>query len=235
MIKHVLVSALLVCATSSVFAEATTTPSNNDIFNNAGLSLKVGTAGLGFDLTYSFDPRFKVRTGYSFANVSQTVNSSDMNQRGDLELNNADLLADYHPWAGGFRVTGGVNVVNVHFKGHAEKTASGYTFINGTPYSSTEVGSADLDVQWHGAKPYLGIGYDGFNSSQNAGFFFTTDVGVIFSGSPKVKLDTTCAASNPMICANVDQDSKAQQEQLKEDLDSIQWLPVIQVGLGYRF
>ncbi len=235
MIKHVLASSLLVCATSAVFADTTTAPTNVDAFQNTGISLKVGTAGLGFDFTYSFDPHFKVRAGYSFANGTQTVNSSDMNQRGKLELNNADLLADYHPWAGGFRVTGGLNVVNVNFKGHAEKTAAGYTYINGTPYSSTEVGSADLDVQWHGAKPYLGIGYDGFNSRQNAGFFFTTDVGVIFSGSPKVQLDTNCAASNPVICANVDQDSKKQEDQLKEDLHSIKWLPILQVGLGYRF
>lgn len=234
MIKHVLVCSLLVCATSTVFAE-TTTLSNNDVFNNTGLSLKVGTAGLGFDFTYSFDPRFKVRAGYSFAKATHTVNSDDMNQRGDLELNNADLLADYYPWAQGFRVTGGVNVINVHFKGHAEKTAGGLTTINGTPYSSTEVGSADLDVQWRGAKPYLGIGYDGFNARQTAGFYFTTDVGVIFSGSPKVNLTSTCIASNPIVCDNIDQDSKAQKEQLKEDLDDIKVLPVIQVGLGYRF
>lgn len=235
MLKHVLICSLLACTTSTVFAETTTTPSKNDVFNNAGLSLKVGTAGLGFDFTYSFDPHFKVRAGYSFANGTHTVNSDDMDQRGDLELKNAAFLADYHPWASGFRVTGGVNVINVHFKGHAEKTAGGFTTINGTPYSSTEVGSADLDVQWQGAKPYLGIGYDGFNARQTAGFFFTTDVGVIFSGSPSVKLDTTCAASNPIICTNIDQDSKAEQEQLKDDLDSIKVLPVIQVGLGYRF
>lgn len=235
MIKHVLFSCLLVCATSSIYAETTATSSNNDIFTNVGLSLKVGTAGLGFDFSYSFDPHFNVRTGYSIANVSRTVNSSDMNQRGKLELSNADLLADYYPWAQGFRVTGGLNVVNVNFKGHAEKTAGGLIYFNGVPYSSTEVGSADLNVKWNGAKPYLGIGYDGFNSRQTAGLYFTTDVGVIFSGSPKVKLDTTCIASNAIICNNIDQDSKAQQEQVKKDLHSIKWLPILQVGLGYRF
>lgn len=235
MIKQALLCSLLVCTASSVFAETTSTPASNTFFDNTGLSLKVGTAGAGIDLTYSVNPSFKVRAGYSTANGTRTVNSSDMNQRGKLDLNNADLLADYYPWAQGFRLTGGVNVVNVNFKGHAEKTAAGYIYINGMPYSSTEVGSADLDVQWHGAKPYLGIGYDGFNSRQNAGFYFTTDVGVIFSGSPKVDLTSTCIASSPIICDNIDQDSKAQKEQLKEDLHSIKWLPVIQVGLGYRF
>jgi hypothetical protein len=235
MIKHILVSALLVCATSSIHAETTATPANTDIFNNAGLSLKVGTAGLGFDFSYSFDPRFKVRAGYSAANISQTVNSSNMNQQGNLDVNNVDLLADYYPWAQSFRVTGGLNVINVNFKGHAQKTAGGVFNINGTPYTSTEVGSADLDAKWNGAKPYLGIGYDGFNSRQTAGFYFTTDVGVIFSGSPKVKLDTTCIASNPLICSNISQDSKNQEAQLKKDLNSIKVLPVLQVGLGYRF
>ncbi|MBC7750322.1 MAG: hypothetical protein H7Z73_01190 [Candidatus Saccharibacteria bacterium] len=234
MIKNVLVCSLLVCATSSVFAE-TATASSNDLFQNAGLSLKAGTGGLGFDLMYSFDPRFKVRSGFSGLNYSQTINKSDMTQDGTLRLNNVDLLADYHPWSGGFRITGGLNVLDVNFKGHAEKTAGGFTTINGTPYSSTEVGSADLDVKWNGAKPYLGIGYDGFNSRQNAGLFFTTDFGVVFSGSPTVNLKTTCIASNPLICNNIDQDSKKQEDQLKKDLHSIQVLPIIQVGVGYRF
>jgi hypothetical protein len=57
MIKHVLVSSLLICATSSVFAETSTVPTNVDAFQNVGLSLKAGTAGLGFDLSYSLDPR----------------------------------------------------------------------------------------------------------------------------------------------------------------------------------
>lgn len=236
MIKHALVCSLLVCATSAVFAETTTTPLSNDAFNNTGLSLKVGTAGLGFDLTYSFDPRFKVRAGYSFADYSHTVNSDDMKQKGKLDLSNANLLADYYPWAGGFRMTGGLNAIDLKFKGHAEKTAGGVIEIDGMPYSSAEVGTVDLDVQWNGAKPYLGIGYDGFNSSQNGGFYFTTDFGVIVSGAPKVNLTSTClGVQGSPLCDAVDQDTKDQKEDIKKDLDSIKVLPVIQVGLGYRF
>ncbi|AXI01871.1 hypothetical protein [Aquirhabdus parva] len=246
MINRALLSFLLVCASPCVFAETITpestnppvvssTPSNNDAFKNAGLSLKAGTSGLGFDLTYSFDPRFKIRTGFGYLSYDRNINKSDMTQRGKLQMSNFDLLADYHPWSGGFRISGGLETLNVKFKGHAEKTENGFITLNGQQYSSLQVGSADADVRWNGAKPYLGLGYDGFNSSQNSGFYFSSDFGVVFSGSPDVNLTTTCLATMPKVCQMIDRDTQAQETKLKNDLHSIKWLPVLQVGIGYRF
>jgi len=243
-----LVCATLICASTTVFAENTSTPapstpapaattalSNDDAFKNLGLSLKAGTAGLGFDVLYAFDPHFDVRAGFSSLNFSHTINKSNLTEHGNLQVHDLDLLADYRPWAAGFRITAGLNNLDVKFKGHAEKTAAGQITLNGVHYSATELGSADLDVKWNGAKPYLGIGYDGFNARQSAGFYFTSDFGVIFSGSPHVNLTTTCIASNPTICNNIDQDTKAQEDSLKKDLHSVKWLPILQLGLGYRF
>ncbi len=250
MIKHLLVCATLACASSAVFAESTTTstpqpsttapaassaPSNDDAFKNLGLSLKAGTGGLGFDVMYSFDPRFDVRAGFGTLSYSQTLKKSNLTEHGTLQVHDFDLLGDYHPWATGFRITAGLNSLDVKFKGHAEKSGSGHITLNHVQYNATELGSADLDVKWNGAKPYLGIGYDGFNARQSAGFYFTSDFGVIFSGSPHVNLSTTCVATNQTICDNIDRDTKAQADKLRSDLNSVKWLPIIQLGVGYRF
>lgn len=232
--KKTLISiAAIALSLSAGFAsaqEATSTPS---FLKDVGVSVKGGTVGFGLDLTKGINENFKVRAGFSSYEYSTTQTEEDISYDAKLRLAGWNLLADYHPWAGGFRVTGGVYGPQHKVGGTAQYTGVAQSItINGTTYSSSDLANVSVDAKWGGVRPYLGIGYDGFNKTK-AGLFFTADVGVIFSGSPSVRLNANCV--NATLCAQAATDIAAEEAKIRDSISGAKYLPVAQVGIGYRF
>jgi hypothetical protein len=201
-----------------------------------GLNLKLGTNGLGFDATKSFGSDFKLRLGYSVLNYKRNFDSADNTFDGKLKLGGADLLADYHPFSSGFRVTGGIYAPNYKFSGTAASTQSGTVKLNGNTYTSAQVSSVSGQANWSGIKPYLGIGYDGFNATREGGFFFTYDMGVMFLGNPSTNLTATCGATvSVTVCNKINSDAQAEKSSFDSKAGNLKFFPVIQLGVGYRF
>lgn len=228
--KLIIAGAFLALIGSSAAAQEAAAPAATDGF---AIGLKAGTAGAGIDLTKSFSNTFKLRAGYSTYEYSTDLTEEDAEYDADLRLGGFNLLADYHPWAGGFRLTAGGYGVKHRVSGIAKYTGSASTVtINDREYSSSELENLTLDAKWKGFRPYLGLGYDGFNSSK-AGVFFTADVGVIFSGKPSLNIEANCV--RPEVCAAAAADITAEENKLRDDISGAKYLPVIQIGLGYRF
>jgi hypothetical protein len=222
----------------SVFAAATLSPFMSmvcaqEFASDFGVSLKGGTAGLGFDVTKAFNDKFKARAGYSIYQYKTTRTEADITYDAKLHLGGFNLLADYHPTGGGFRVTAGIYAPRHKINGDGEYNGVGSTInINGHSYSSSDVGDVTADATWNGIRPYLGIGYDSFNKSKKGGLFFTADAGVIFSGSPTVNLNADC--KDPLLCGQIASDIAAEENKLKKKID-FRYLPVVQIGVGYHF
>ena len=228
--KLVIAGAILSLLGSAAAAQEPAAASAMDSF---AIGLKAGTAGAGIDLTKSFGDTFKLRAGYSTYKYSTELTEEDTDYDADLRLGGFNLLADYHPWAGGFRLTAGGYGVKHRVSGIAKYTGPASTItINDRDYSSSELESLTLDAKWKGFRPYLGLGYDGFNSSK-AGVYFTADAGVIIAGKPALELEARCVT--PEVCAAAAADIAAEREMLRDDISGAKYLPVIQVGLGYRF
>ena len=200
---------------------------------DVGVTVKAGVAGIGIDVTKGINDYFKVRGGYSSYSFSKTYSQDNVDYQGDLKLGGWSLLADYHPWAGGFRVTGGVYSPQHKLGASARSGVSGTYEFNGNTYSTSDVNGVNLETKWDGIRPYLGIGYDGFNKVKGSGFFFSTDVGVIFSGSPTVSLNGNC--TNAAVCSQLNSDLAAEKAKIESDVNKAKYSPVIQVGVGYRF
>jgi len=212
------------------FANAETT---SGMLPDIGVSAKAGTAGFGVDFTAAINDNFKVRAGYSTYEYSTNHTEEDIDYDAKLRLGGFNLLADYHPWAGGFRVTAGGFTPKHRLGGVGKYTGPSSTVtVNGRDYSSNDLQNLTLDAKWKGFRPYLGLGYDGFNKTK-AGLFFTADVGVIFSGSPSVRLAANCV--NAALCAQAATDIAAEEAKLRDDISDAKYLPVVQVGIGYRF
>jgi hypothetical protein len=228
-------SIALLTTTSLVFGQANTTNSSVGA-SDYGLNLKVGTNGFGFDVTKSFNSDFKVRLGYSALNYKRTIDSADNTFDGKLKLGGVDLLADYHPFSSGFRFTGGIYAPNYKFDGVAASTQTGTVKLNGNTYTSAQVSSVSGGASWSGVKPYLGIGYDGFNSTRDGGFFFTYDMGVTFLGNPQTNLTATCGASvSATLCSKINSDAQAEKSSFDSKAGNLKFFPVFQLGVGYRF
>ncbi len=199
-----------------------------------GVSLKAGTAGLGFDVTAGINESFKVRGGYGTYKYDVEEFEDDVLYKGDLTIGGWNLLADYHPFQGGFRLTGGAFGPSHKFSAKGIFTGPTQTIdLNGTLYSTADVRDVTASTRWKGVRPYLGIGYDGFQKMSLSGFFFTTDVGVIISGGPTTRLTATCI--NPARCASLNANLAAEEADLRDALDGSKYLPVVQIGFGYRF
>jgi hypothetical protein len=185
-------------------------------------------------LTKAFGEYFKVRAGWSGFSYNGTYKEDAIDYKVKLKLGGWNLLADYHPFGGGFRLSAGAYGPSHELSGDGQFNAAGGTVtINGTSYSQSDLENLRISARWRGARPYAGLGYDGFNASPNGGFYFSFDAGVIFAGKPDLTLTATC--TNAGLCNQLDSDIAAERAKLENDLKNARYLPVLQIGIGYRF
>ncbi|MGH8142860.1 MAG: hypothetical protein ACREU2_10140 [Steroidobacteraceae bacterium] len=196
--------------------------------------------GAGIDVTGAFNRYLDARVGYSDLpytyHKSGTLSQSNggFGYTGQSQNSAWDLLLDYKPFGGTFRVTGGIYGPNVGLKVTGVPTQVGTFTINGDTYSTSEVSNVRGKAGWYSVAPYLGLGRDGFNNASSAHpFYFSFDVGVIIA-RPKGTLSYVCTASTG-ICSQLTSDVAAQETKLNATIGGISVLPLLQFGVGYRF
>lgn len=202
---------------------------------DVGIYGKVGSSGYGAGLGLKLSDQFRARVEYnafSFdpgddSSTNITTNSVDYSTQ--LDLRYGGLLVDWHPFSGVFRLTGGLIMNDSKLKMEA---VDGYLFVGNTFYSAAAL-DAHATADFPSTAPYLGIGW-GDVAGTKGHFSFVADVGLLFQGSPNVKLSANCAAtgSNANACR---QRLVSEERQLQDDADDFQYWPFLSVGVGYRF
>jgi hypothetical protein len=190
---------------------------------NYAAALKISTLGMSVEGIRSLGDHFNTRVGLSFFNFkfNGTGDNEEWKYSAKVKLLSVSALADWHPFRGSFRFTGGA-LFNLN-KSEATLYPIKTYKIGGTLYTPLLLGNASATVTLNKVAPYLGIGF-GRPTSGNC-FAFSMDLGVIYQGSPKVDL-TAQGLLEP----------SAEQGPLIED--NIKWFkfyPVISVGSTYTF
>ncbi len=183
---------------------------------------KVGTLGLGVELTKSLTTKSNVRLGINHYTYSTSTSRSGVDYDIDLELRSVSALFDWYPAGGAFRFTAGALYNDNKLDGRA-KTDRAITIGDTTYPAGTTLNG---DVSFNRASPYLGIGW-GNPVSGSKRLSVSFDLGVVYQGAPDVKLTSNAGVSQ----ADLDKES----EQLKQDLDDLRNYPVIALSIGYRF
>lgn len=209
---------------ATVFA-ALTVPAYADITING----KISTLGLGieaaFPMTQSVDGRIGINSyKYSF-NQTSTSNGLATDYNGDLNLDSLEALADWHPFAGSFRMSGGL-IYNNNKVNLAARPANGTVNIGGTTYSIAPGESVNAAVSFRKIAPYLGIGWG--RTPKNTGLSFTSDIGIMYQGTPKTSVTTNIPG---VTSADLSQASS----DLNSSLNNFKFYPVISIGVGYTF
>jgi hypothetical protein len=233
--KKLTLALMLACP---LLAQAQTQSGSNSLAtvpSDFGMGLKLGTTGVGLDLIKSINPNLKARLGITTFNYNRTVNSNQIQVEGKLKLGGISLLAEYHPYASGLKLTGGIYVPKLEFSGDGTYMQTGTININNRTYTSAQIPSVSGLAKWSGAKPYLGFGYDGFNAAKAGDFFFAYDVGVALIGKPKTSLIAACGAVNAATCTQINADIQAEKASFESRLNKLKVFPVVQLGAGYRF
>lgn len=198
----------------------------------AGAGLKIGTTGVGADFGWEIAPTLGGRIGVAGGTLNTHVDSSDIHYDAKLKLANANFLLDWSP-LGPFRITGGI-VPNSNKIDLTGQPTGGMFTINGTPYSSSQIGSVTGTVKpGNSAAGYLGVGY---GNVWTRGVNFYVDLGVMFQGSPKVNLNVVCGpAASAAQCSQAQSDVAAEQARVEDKLKKFQYYPVASIGLTIGF
>lgn len=190
---------------------------------------RFGTLGLGLEVGRPLAEKWALRFGANAYSGDVDVNESNIDYEASLDLRNAGFTLDWHPTAGAFRVSAG-GFYNGAEVSVLARVRSGSVEINNTSYASTEIGSLSGDVTFKRFAPYIGVG---FGNVTRKGFAYSIDLGAFYQRTRQVNLAVTCGTTAR--CTQLQSDVRAEQEQLREDLDDYRLWPVIQAGFGYVF
>jgi hypothetical protein len=205
---------------------------------SAALALRAGTPGYGVELDLGLTQKLSARIGYSFLNYDHTVEDTDVTYDGELKISNLSGLVDWYAFNGGFHLSAGVMGGGLKVNAVGTPAAGGTYTINGTTYSSSEVGSIGGQIKFgNSLAPYVGLGWG--NPVDKAGrLTFLFDVGAIYGGTPSVNLIATCGAAAPegsAACTQLQQDLLGEKQELEDSVSVVKWYPVLNIGLAYRF
>lgn len=187
-----------------------------------GAGVKAGTLGAGVELTYAISPRLTMGVGINKFSSSTTDTTDGIDYDVDLNLQTVAVLANFHPFAGSFRITAGAMINSNELEMTAD--CSGGCEIGGTVYPAVAVGDLKATVDFNKIAPYAGIG---FGHSASSGLGFTLDVGVLLQGEPQVDI-----SAGPL----VSQADIAQEEaNAEDDISGFTMYPVVSAGINFRF
>ncbi len=205
---------------------------NQTSFNYA---LKVGTLGVGIDLSTSLNEWMSLRlnaNGLSYDTDDESRYNSMITTDKTYDLQTVGLLLDYHLLQ--LRVTTGVYLNDNLIRDIAYPTTNSGMFFNGVNYTASSITRVKQTISFNKISPYVGIGWG--NNTNKSGWNISLDVGLMYHGSPSLDLDITF---NPLlskvkadeILKNAEVEKKVQED----DLSDFPFYPVVMVGFSYSF
>jgi hypothetical protein len=202
-----------------------------------GLHTQLSTTGfVGVDAGYKFSPNLHARVGVNAVGFNVNYASQGIDYQANFNPTNFHFLGDYFPFGGGLRLTGGFVLQNNQFNATGTPAnGSGQLVLGGTTYQASQVGTIESEGSFSsGVAPYLGIG---FGTPLSPGLGFNMDLGVMFAGSPTVRLRANNIS--PLIPAGqqaqIRNDLAVQEQQTNRDIGSFNVYPVLSIGFSYAF
>ncbi|HXY24268.1 MAG TPA: hypothetical protein VEI73_06430 [Candidatus Acidoferrum sp.] len=210
-----------------------------------GVGIRLSTLGAGAEVGVSLGRRVNVRGGFNIFQYNRGFNHDGIAYKGQLNLRSGEAHLDWYPFGHGFHLTPGLLVYNGNGATATASVPGGSTFTLGsTTYLSDPTnpvaGAGKLDFVKVAPTALFGFG-NLVPRSRHLAFNF--EMGAVFQGSARTKLnltgnactpaDTNCvdAATDPTVQANV----LAEQTKLDNKLSPFKYYPVISFGFGYRF
>jgi len=196
-----------------------------------GVGIKVGTLGLGGDLSLPIVPdRLNLRVCGNYLNYSYDGSANDIDYRFTLDFKDLMLLGDWHPFANNFRISGGM-VWHDSSKVKLNGTPTDEVTIGDHDYPAEAVGTLNGELSFKNAAPYIGIGFGNAIGPYEQTWSFVFDLGVIIQ-----TFDSTLTADGPISGdPGFQADLKKEQDDLQDSCDQFKIYPVLQFGVAYHF
>lgn len=181
---------------------------------------QISTNGLGLGYAKSIGDDFAVRGQLNRYDYSYSGDMGDFGPTATLDvklkLSSVQVIGDWYPSAGGWRLSGGLVFNDNKVTLNAANAKIGN---DPTPRSATgEVKMSDS------ISPYLGVGY-ATRPKDAKGFGFNFDLGVMFQ-DPKVTLSAPGAPAAEV---------EVQRQKVIDAVDKFKNMPVLGLGISYAF
>lgn len=201
---------------------------------NVGVSLGGGTTGVGLHLAFPVAESLNLRFGVNGASRHINASTDDLDYRIKAKLNTFDVLLDWYPFDNAFRFTGGMMINNNRLDASAKPNGSGTYVINGNTYSAAAAGQIDGRVDFRRAAPYLGVGW-GNAIATTRGWSLSADLGIMFQGNPRTRLQSSGCTASAALCAQLASDVQAESYRLADEANDYKAYPVLRIGASYLF
>lgn len=208
-----------------------------------GVGIKVGTLGVGFQVGTALTDRVNVRGGANFFNYSNSITEHGVLYNGTLQLRSIEAKLDLAV-IGGFRVTPGLLLYNNNGITATASANAGQSFTLGsTSYSSFAndplKGGAALTLNKFA--PTLGVGFGNLLPRSFRHWSLSTDLGVVFQGSPQFGLSLGGSACvNGTICQpimslpNASQNIETERQKIQDDMKPFKYYPEVSIMFGWK-
>lgn len=201
------------------------------------VAVRAGTPGVGIGLDLGLSPSFGMRVGFAGLDVNHAVDTTDVSYDGRLRLRTVTGLLDWYVFRGTFHLTAGIAGNGTKLDVVGQPSQGLYT-VNGTTYSSAQLGSLSGDLKFgNAAAPYIGFGW-GNPAGENGRIHFLFDVGAIYGGTPVVSLVAQCGPAAPQgsaACEEIQSNVAAEEQKLASKAEFLRWYPVASLGIAVRF
>jgi len=194
---------------------------------NFAVGAKISTLGIQAEATVGFTDTLNLRGSYNFLDYSTDKTFDDIHYDVDIDFTSVSALIDWHPFRNGFRLTGGV--VQHNSEAILDATPTEAQRIGDTVYSPEIIGTVTGDVDFEDLAPYVGIGF-GNAIGDSTSFSFSFDLGVAIQS-----YDITLSAPSAALVPGLEDDLRAEEKDIEDDLNEYELYPVIAFGIAYRF
>jgi hypothetical protein len=209
-----------------------------------GIGVKVGTLGIGFQVGTSLTDRINIRGGANFFNFNDSITEHGVLYNGTLKLRSVEAKLDLMV-IGGFRVTPGLLLYNNNgFTATATATGqSGFT-LGGVTYNNFSPdplnGGASLTLNKF--SPTLGIGFGNLLPRSFRHWSLSTDLGVVFQGSPQfgLALSGSACVNGSAVCQPImtlpgaSQNIESERLKIQNDLKPFKYYPEVSFMFGWK-
>lgn len=191
---------------------------------------KIGTLGVGAEMTYGLLPHVNARIGINAFSYTFDQKIDSIDYEFDFNLLSGSFMADWHFLQSAFRLTAGV-VINGNNIDLQARTEDSLFIIDDVAYSREDVGELDGTIDFNLLSPYLGIGWgNAVGETRRVSFF--VDLGVLFQGAPQADLSATGRiASDPDFRRHL----RNEEAEIEDETNNFRVYPVFSIGVTYQF
>lgn len=234
----VLACLLFVLGSAPAFAQA--------VDAHAGVAVKVGTLGIGFDVAVPVAPKVNVRGGFNVFNFSHDFDEDDITLLATLKLRSVTASLDWFPFGGGFHVSPGLMIYNGNEVDATAQVPGGKKFDLGDESLVSNPANpvtGSLTVGFEKVAPMVTIGWGNIVPRGSRRWSVPFELGLVYSRSPKATFNLTGSAcnANGTNCRNIATEPQLQadlakeQASLNDDLSFLKLIPVMTIGFSYKF